>query len=189
MTHTLPIPPNSCSDTLEDLRAAVAGRGAKNALDRTIQAAFLKLIEVLLRLLADFQAGKLAPVAPETRDAAGGGGASAGSVSSAGRGAGQEPATVAPAARRQHRDAAETAVGATHAHCDAAATEKVGDPINQRGPAPSVPGHDWSPAVAGMTGVTGTFAGMPRRTGDVRHLGPGFGANFASCAAFVSITF
>jgi hypothetical protein len=68
--------PTDLKDTLEAMRAAVAGEGAHQGLAGAVQQAFLKLIEVLVAMLLDFRAGKLAPlVAAADDDDAGGAGA------------------------------------------------------------------------------------------------------------------
>ena len=64
--------PNNLKDTLEEMRASVAARGARKGLSGAIEAAILGLLEVLLALLADFRDGRLAPPATACADAAGG---------------------------------------------------------------------------------------------------------------------
>ncbi len=54
-------PPTDLKDTLETMRASVAARSTRKGLNGTIEGAFLKIFELLLTLLMDFRAGKLAP--------------------------------------------------------------------------------------------------------------------------------
>ena len=57
-THT------DLKSTLEGLRASVAAQGARRGLTGAIQEALLGLFSVLLAILEDFRAGRLAPIAP-----------------------------------------------------------------------------------------------------------------------------
>ena len=64
--------PNHLKDTLEEMRARVAARGARKGLTGAIEEAILGFLELLMALLADFRAGRLAPLAPASEDTAGG---------------------------------------------------------------------------------------------------------------------
>ena len=56
------VPPTDLKDTLEEMRASVAGEVVRARLDAMVQKAILRLLEVILALLADYRAWKLARV-------------------------------------------------------------------------------------------------------------------------------
>jgi hypothetical protein len=53
---------------LEEMRASVGGEGTRKGLPGLVQDAFLKILEVLIALVMDFLAGKLASVAEPSRN-------------------------------------------------------------------------------------------------------------------------
>jgi hypothetical protein len=73
MTPTAVPPPADLKNTLEEMRASVAARATRKGLTGLVEKAFLGLLSGLMGLLADFRAGKLAPLVPVAEDAVGGG--------------------------------------------------------------------------------------------------------------------
>ena len=139
--------------TLEEMRASVGGE-ARTGLAGKVQDAFLKIFEMLIALLMDFRAGKLAPVA----DAAAAGGVACPSPRpSPQRGEGEETRL----ARRPDSGWQGWRPAAWFRRHD-------WNP------------EEWIPACAGMTSTAGTFAGMMGEvvtfvgmTGEARDRAPG----------------
>ena len=72
MTAAAPAP-TDVKSTLEEMRAAVAARGVRTGLAGTIEDVFLRLLTMLLGILEDLRAGRLAAVADGVRDGGRGG--------------------------------------------------------------------------------------------------------------------
>ena len=68
MSNAAASPSTDLKDTLEEMRASVR---ARKGLAGAIEKAMLGLLELLLAMLADFRAGRLAPLAPASESAAG----------------------------------------------------------------------------------------------------------------------
>ena len=68
MPNPAAAPATDLKDTLEEMRASVAARGARKGIRGAIQEAILGFLETLLALLAEFRAGRLAaPACGESR--------------------------------------------------------------------------------------------------------------------------
>jgi hypothetical protein len=64
MLHSPSPPPTDRKNTLEEMRALVAARAPNKGLAGVLQEAMLAFLNLLMTLVADFRAGKLAPVTP-----------------------------------------------------------------------------------------------------------------------------
>jgi hypothetical protein len=61
MTDAALPPPTDLKDTMEEMRAAMAREGKNRGAAGALQAVLLKFLDLLIRMLTDFRAGKLAP--------------------------------------------------------------------------------------------------------------------------------
>ena len=69
MTAATP-PLTDLKSTLEELRASMAAEGKRTGLSGAIQDALLRLFSLLLAIVEDFRAGRLAPIAEQAGDGA-----------------------------------------------------------------------------------------------------------------------
>src|SRR5579871_3065695 len=62
MNSPASLQPTDLKDTLEEMRASVVARGSRKGLAGVMQEVVLAFLQLLMALLADFRAGKFAPV-------------------------------------------------------------------------------------------------------------------------------